>query len=120
MYESEKFWDRTAKNFEKTPIKTVEKIRKHIKSSNTVLDLGCATGTIVNEIADNVKEIHGIDISSKMIKIAKDKASKRIIKNAYFTQSTIFDERYKKESFDVILAFNVLHLFKIHRKLYKE
>ena len=112
MYESEKFWDRTAKSFEKIPIKTVEKIREHIKSSDTVLDLGCATGTIVNEIAKNVKEIHGIDISSKMINIAKDKASKRVIKNAHFTQATIFDKRYKEESFDVILAFNVLHLFK--------
>ena len=112
MYESEKFWDRTAKSFEKIPIKTVEKIRKHIKSSDTVLDLGCATGTIVNEIANNVKEIHGIDISSKMINIAKDKASKCVIKNAHFTQATIFDKRYKEESFDVILAFNVLHLFK--------
>jgi len=112
LYESEKFWDRTAKSFEKIPIETVKKIRKHIKSSDTVLDFGCATGTIVNEIAGNVKEIHGIDISSKMIKIAKDKASKRVIKNTHFAQSTIFDKRYKKESFDVILAFNVLHLFK--------
>jgi 2-polyprenyl-3-methyl-5-hydroxy-6-metoxy-1,4-benzoquinol methylase len=112
LYESEKFWDRTAKSFEKIPVKTVEKIREHIKSGDTVLDLGCATGTIVNEIAKDVKEIHGIDISSKMIKIAEEKASKRVIKNAHFKQATIFDERYKEESFDVVLAFNVLHLFK--------
>jgi 2-polyprenyl-3-methyl-5-hydroxy-6-metoxy-1,4-benzoquinol methylase len=112
LYESEKFWDRTAKSFEKIPTKLIKKIRKHIKSSDTVLDFGCATGTIVNEIASNVKEACGIDISSKMIKIAKDKASKRSIKNVHFTQATIFDERYKKESFDVILALNVLHLFK--------
>ena len=119
MYESEKFWDRTAKSFEKIPTKIIKKIRKHIKSSDIVLDLGCATGTIVNEIADNVKEIHGIDISSKMIKIAKDKATKRAIMNAHFTQATIFDERYKKESFDVILAFNVLHLFKNTKEVIK-
>jgi len=117
LYESEKFWDRTAKNFEKTPVKTVEKIRKHIKSSDTVLDFGCATGAIAIDIADNVKEIHGIDISSKMIKIAKDKVSESNIENAYFAQSTIFDERYEKESFDVILSFNVLHLFKDTQKV---
>jgi len=117
LYESEKFWDRTAKNFEKTPVKTVEKIKKYLNSSDTVLDFGCATGTIVNEIADNVKEVHGIDISSKMIKIAKRKASESKNENAYFAQSTIFEERYKKESFDVILAFNVLHLFKDTQKV---
>jgi 2-polyprenyl-3-methyl-5-hydroxy-6-metoxy-1,4-benzoquinol methylase len=117
MYESEKFWDRTAKSFEKIPTKLIKKIRKHIKSRDTVLDFGCATGTIVNEIADEVKEIHGIDISSKMIKVAKDKANKRMIGNAYFEQSTIFEKRYKKESFDIILAFNILHLFKDTKKV---
>ena len=117
MYKSEKFWDRTAKYFEKTPVKIVEKIKKYLNSSDTVLDFGCATGTIVNEIADNVKEIHGIDISSKMINIAKRKAGESKNENAYFAQSTIFDERYKKESFDMILAFNVLHLFKDTQKI---
>lgn len=117
MYESEKFWDRTAKSFEKIPIKIVEKIKKHLNGGDIVLDFGCATGAIAIEIAGNIKEIHGIDISSKMIQMAKDKVSERKIENACFEQATIFDERYKKESFDVILAFNVLHLFKDSQKV---
>jgi 2-polyprenyl-3-methyl-5-hydroxy-6-metoxy-1,4-benzoquinol methylase len=119
MYESEKFWDRTAKNFEKIPVKIIEKVKRHIKSNDTVLDFGCATGTVVNEIAADVKEIHGIDISSRMIEIAKEKASKRMIGNAYFTQASIFDSKFKEETFDVILAFNVLHLFKDTKEVIK-
>jgi len=32
------------------------------------------------------------------------------VKNVTFSQATIYDERLKKESFDAILALNILHL----------
>lgn len=73
------------------------------------MDYGCGTGTTSCELANNVKEIHAIDISSKMIKYAKEKAAFAKAKNVNFVQTDIFDKRYKKESFDVILAFNMLH-----------
>jgi len=117
MHKSEKFWDRFVNNYDKkttelgkTHIKTVEKIKEYINDSNIVLDFGCAAGAITNDIADNAKEIHGIDISSKMIQVAKRKAEERDIEKVNFVQSTIFDKKFKRESFDVILAFNVLHL----------
>jgi 2-polyprenyl-3-methyl-5-hydroxy-6-metoxy-1,4-benzoquinol methylase len=53
-----------------------------------------------------VKKVHGIDISSKMIEIAKRKTIERKTPNLDFAQGTIFDERLEKGSFDVILAFN--------------
>ncbi|RPI35666.1 MAG: class I SAM-dependent methyltransferase, partial [Methanoregulaceae archaeon] len=65
--------------------------KKYLNIGDIVLDYGCATGAMAFEIADNVKKIHGIAISQKMIGAAK------------------FDESYKKENFDVILAFNILH-----------
>jgi len=45
-----------------------------------------------------------------MIEIAKKKAEDRKIQNICYTHSTIFDERYKSGSFDVILVFYILHL----------
>jgi 2-polyprenyl-3-methyl-5-hydroxy-6-metoxy-1,4-benzoquinol methylase len=115
MNKSEKFWDRLAvtfdkrdKDFEQTHSKTVAKAEKYLKISDVVLDYGCATGTAALEVADKVKEVHGIDISCKMIEGAKRKAAEHKIENVDFTQATIFDERYKGESFDVILAFNIL------------
>jgi len=78
MNKSEKFWDRTSKNYDKRAKdkayeKTLEITKKHLKSSDIVLDYACATGLYSNELAGNVKEIHGIDISSKMIETAKKK-----------------------------------------------
>ena len=118
MNKSERFWDRISKNYDKqanndkTYKKTLEITKKHLKSSDIVLDYACATGLYSIELAGNVKEIHGIDISSKMIETAKRKAGK----NVNFAKATIF-EKYKKETFNVILAFNILHLLKDTQKV---
>jgi len=119
MKRSEKFWDRVATRFDRTEkrfeplhIKTMEQTKRYLKSGDTVLDYGCATGTKTLELANHpgVNRIQGIDISSNMIAVATRRAVERSIENAEFAQATIFDERYTSESFDVILAFNILHL----------
>ena len=117
MNKSEKFWDRMAKYLDRverqdeaTNIKIIEKTRNRLKISDNVLDYGCGTGTAAIEIASSVKTVYGIDISSKMIEAAKEKTVERKVKNIDFAQTTIFDEKFKKGSFDVILCFNLLHL----------
>lgn len=114
---SEKFWDRMANYFDREErkdelnnIKIIEKTKGHLKISDNVLDYGCGTGTADIQIADHVKNIYGIDISSKMIDAAKTKAAMHRMKNIDFVQTTIFDEKLKKGSFDVILSFYILHL----------
>lgn len=117
MNESEKFWDNSASSYDQeeqkdtnTRTKIIEKTKKYLKTSDTVLDYGCGTGLITNEIAGNAKAIHAIDISSKMIEIAKNKSDILEIKNIDYVHSTIFDKRHKKGSFDAILCFYILHL----------
>jgi len=44
-----------------------------------------------------------------MLDIARRKAVEGKFENVDFKEATIFDERLKKESFDVIMAFNILH-----------
>ena len=117
MNKSEKFWDRSAKEYENKKInwekiynKAVENTKKHLNSSDVVLDYACGAGVITAQIADYVKEIHAIDISSKMIDVAQRIADERKIENINFLKTTIFDDRYEKESFNVITAFNILHL----------
>ena len=114
---AEKFWDRSAdyydneeKKDEFTFLKFIEKAKKYLKASDIVLDFGCGTGLVCNEIADDAKMIYAIDISSKMIDIAKDKASQGRIQNINYIYTTIFDDRFKSDSFDAILILNVLHL----------
>jgi len=114
---SEKMWNQLAKNWD-TPgvslgendLKIIELTKKYLNHSSVVLDYGCATGSIVLEIASIVNEVRGIDISSNMIEIAKRKTDARGIKNIAFTKATIFDESLKERAFDVILSLSILHL----------
>ncbi|MDH3511201.1 MAG: class I SAM-dependent methyltransferase [Gammaproteobacteria bacterium] len=116
MNKSEEFWDKASKNYDKTEErfeyihkKARENTKKYLKESQIVLDYGCGTGTASCEFASLVKEINGIDISSEMIRIAKEKSAASEVDNVNFEKADIFDNRYQNESFDVILAFNMLH-----------
>ena len=124
MNRSEKIWDKIAVNYDKSEkrfepihIKTLENTKKYLNEDDIVLDYGCGTGTKALELAGIVKEIQGIDISSKMIESAKSKSIDRRIMNVDFVHAMIFDKRLKRGSFDVILAFNILHALDDHRQI---
>lgn len=116
MNKTEKFWDGASKNYDKTEqrfeyihSRSIDNTKKFLKDSDTVLDYGCGTGTAACQFSNQIKEVHAIDISSQMIAIAKEKSSVAKVENVNFEQSDIFDRKYSNESYDVILAFNMLH-----------
>lgn len=116
MSKSEKFWDGASKNYDKTErrfeyihSKSRENTKRFLKSSDRVLDYGCGTGTAACQFSALVKEIQAIDISSNMIEIAREKSAAGSIENVSFEQGDIFDSKYSNETFNVILAFNMLH-----------
>ncbi len=114
MYKSEKFWDRTAKNFDQQDDhydpSYIRTIKKYLRENDIVLDFACGTGTFSNIIAGSVKEIQAIDISSKMLEIAQRKADENRTENIKFGHLNIFDEGLEAGSFDIVLTFNILHL----------
>jgi ubiquinone/menaquinone biosynthesis C-methylase UbiE len=101
-------WDKPGISLGENDIKILEKTKKYLNNDSTVLDYGCATGSIALELARQVKEVYGLDISSKMLEKAQNKAEG--INNIRFIHGTIDDKRLKEESFDVITAFSILHL----------
>jgi len=117
MEKSEKFWDKSAPGYDKEEMKDKEvrmKIlsgtRQYLKKQDAVLDFGCATGILANEIAGDVYVVQGIDISAEMIRIAQRNAQARSIRNVSYSQSSLFDEQFKPGSFDVVLGIYLLHL----------
>ena len=116
MNKSKEFWNRASNSYDKTEerfeyihSKSRKNTKKYLDKNNVVLDYGCGTGTTACEVANDVKEIYGINISTKMIEISKGKAAEKNIVNITFAEGSIFDVELKKESFDRILAFNMLH-----------
>jgi ubiquinone/menaquinone biosynthesis C-methylase UbiE len=126
---TQKFWDKQAKRydysekqFDSVFKEVVLKTKNNLTIDDNVLDFGCATGTKTLELADSVKHIHGLDISTEMINEANKKLNDSNFKNVTFTQGDIFDNDYEKASFDKIISYGVIHLLpesdKIIRRLY--
>jgi ubiquinone/menaquinone biosynthesis C-methylase UbiE len=84
-------------------MKILEIITKN-KCSN-IVDLGCGTGSQCKIISNNVKQIIGLDISEKMIQIAKIKD----INNTKFIVGDIIKNNFPNEKFDCTILSLVLH-----------
>lgn len=124
-YKDEKFWDRISSKYDRIEQNDIayrifiEKAGAYLKAEDTILDFGCGTGLICNEIAWKVRFIQAIDISTKMIEISKNKASVRKIQNIDFARTTLFDEKFKEGTFDAVIAFNILHLLEEPQKYFE-
>ena len=114
----EKFWDLISARYAASPISDrtayeakVEKIKSYLSPEDVVLDIGCGTGTQCDDFAGNVKQVTGIDISSKLLAIAEQRKAERKLDNVEFIKTSIYDEHLKANSFNVVMAFFVLHFF---------
>ncbi|MEW8291553.1 MAG: class I SAM-dependent methyltransferase [Candidatus Thiodiazotropha endolucinida] len=125
----EKFWNLIARKYAASPIadvaayrKKIEKLKSYLSSEDYVLDIGCGTGTQSDDLANNVKHVTGIDISNKLLAIAEIRKVEREIENVEFVQTTVFDERFYSGSFNVVMAFYVLHFYEdideVFRRIY--
>jgi ubiquinone/menaquinone biosynthesis C-methylase UbiE len=117
MRDSAAFWDKLADKYSKKPVKDMENYnktldctRKHLSANDKVLEVGCGTGTTALLLAPSVKQITASDISSRMIEIARNKAITRGVENVRFARGTLFDENLGEGSFEIVMAFNFLHL----------
>lgn len=92
-------------------------------SGEMVLDLGCGRGkeTIAAAIAVAPHgKSFGLDITDKMIEVAKKSALEENITNAYFTVAEIENLPYADEKFDVVLSNCVINHAKNKLQVYKE
>ena len=114
----EKFWNLIASKYAASPIADrsayetkIQDIKNYLTPAMVVLDIGCGTGTQCGDIADRVKQVTGIDISAKLLTIAEQRMAQRKLDNVDFLQTSVFDERFAPGSFDLVMAFHVLHFF---------
>lgn len=84
-----------------------------------ILDIGCGTGELAYQLADDLKdsEIHGIDISKTMIDKAKVKKGNHNVK---FKVGDVEDLPYKDNAFDVITCSHSFHHYPDKEKAISE
>ncbi len=84
---------------------SLKKLLSEIKSADNfkIADLGCGSGRIY-ELIDNKVNYFGIDLSDKLIEIAKTKYP-----TGNFAVGNILKTPYKNDSFDLTLSVATLH-----------
>ncbi len=126
------FWNGIAERYAKKPVSNVaayerklELTKARLRPTDVVLDIGCGTGSLALELAPRVSQVHALDLSSEMIRIANQKAQTQHVENVAFHNATLDDAPTLQRSgampdfasvqgggFDMICAYNVIHLIK--------
>ena len=112
-----RFWDRSSRKYARSAIadpngyeRTLERARAHLQPGDSVLELGCGTGTTALRLADSVRSYLATDISGGMIAIADEKLAVESIPALSFRTATAEELVHEESRFDAVLGFNYLHL----------
>ena len=108
-----KFWNRIAERYAARPLKNVAAyeamladVAARLKPTDRVLEIGCGTGGTAIRLAPGVAQYTATDFSSEMVRIARAKPAAGAVTFRVADAASAFEGG----PFDVICAFNVLHL----------
>jgi ubiquinone/menaquinone biosynthesis C-methylase UbiE len=117
MAPSAKFWDRIAARYARQPVADdvsyqtkLEVTRGYFRPDMEVLEFGCGTGSTAINHAPHVRHIRAIDVSDKMLDIARAKAETAGVANVTFEQAAIDDLDAADGTYDAVLGLSILHL----------
>ena len=110
------FWDKIACVYDvfaniinrETNIKLCNVVDCEISSTDDVLECACGTGLLTKAISEKCNSLIATDYSIKMLRIAERKLKK--YQNIKFECVDIIKLPYPNNSFDVVIAGNVIHL----------
>ena len=120
------FWDKVAIFYDlfetiynkKVYYGTGKKVAEFINNSDVVLECACGTGAITKYIAQKCKFIYATDFSDAMLKQTKKKCKN--YKNIIIEKADITNLKYNDNSFDAVVAGNVIHLLSEPAKAFNE
>ncbi len=117
MKKHDRFWNRIAEGYAAKPVadevsykKKLAMTQEYFTPDSQVLEFGCGTGTTTLIHAPHVKHILATDLSSEMVRIARNKANAENVRNVRFECTSIEDLQLEDESLDIVMAHSILHL----------
>lgn len=117
MFSPRDFWNKHAEGYAKRPVpneaiyqQKLAMTQKVFHPDMSVMEYGCGTGSTALVHAPYVKRYLAIDVSDKMIDIAKRKLAETDLDNLSFEVNAIESFGQSNAQFDAILALSILHL----------
>ena len=117
MNSDARFWNFIAKRYAKKPVPNEDVYRRKLELTQArlwpeaeVLELGCGTGTTAVHHAAHVRHLRAVDVSERMLEIARTRAREAGVENVSFERAEIAALPLPPESVDVVLALSILHL----------
>lgn len=111
------FWDDIAETYAAKPVDDPAMFTRKIQNTTAlmhpgcqVLDVGCATGSLSLRLAAHAGQIHGLDISEEMVRIARHKVREAGQEHLHFHVGTLADVPLEAGSLDGVCSYSVLHL----------
>jgi len=112
-----RFWNWTAALYARQAIadeasyrKKLAITQKYLTPETRAVEFGCGTGSTAILHAPRVSTYHAIDVSEKMIEIARSRAAEAGLSNLAFTVGTLEEAALPDAGCDAVLGLNVLHL----------
>ncbi|MEZ4429602.1 MAG: class I SAM-dependent methyltransferase [Nannocystaceae bacterium] len=118
------FWNNLAEKYARQPVadpaafeRKIAITRASMRPQDELLDIGCGTGSLALRLAPHCARVHGLDISSEMIRIADGKAAADKVDNVTFHVGPFDDSfaAFAPESLDGVCAYSILHLVEDRR-----
>ena len=122
---SASFWSKTARKYAASPVRnqaayetTLARTTEHLGPEDSVLELGCGTGSTALLLAGSVRSYLATDFAGGMIEIAESKLDAERTggtapQGLRFAVADVFSAKVEPKDnagYDAVLAFNFLHL----------
>jgi ubiquinone/menaquinone biosynthesis C-methylase UbiE len=111
------FWNLTAPKYAADPIadlpgyeRTIERVRGLLGPKDSVLELGCGTGSTALLLAGGTESYLASDFSAEMIAIAEAKLAQQPVSQLTFRVANAETLAVEGARYDAVLGFNYLHL----------
>lgn len=112
-----RFWDRIARQYAADTITdlpgyeaTLQRVKDLLNTEQTVLEIGCGTGSTALRLAPFTRRLLATDVSSEMIAIAREKLAEQPVPQLSFAVADADAPIARPGEYDAVLAFNLLHL----------
>ena len=112
-----RFWDRMARRYAAARIAdpagyqtTLRRVAALLSPDQSVLEIGCGTGTTALRLAGGTRQLLATDVSPAMIAIAREKLAAQPLPQLRFEVADAEMPVPAAAAHDAVLAFNLLHL----------